>query len=116
LVSLRGGWGWALLIAAWSIALLGIVGKLFLTGRFRVLSTLLYLAMGWMVVVAIGPIREALSTPTLLWLLAGGIAYTAGTPFYLSRRLPYSHALWHLFVLAGSACHFAAVLQQVLAH
>ncbi|MEM1056788.1 MAG: hemolysin III family protein [Bacteroidota bacterium] len=115
LVGLRGAWGWTLLITVWSLAAAGIVFKLFYTGRFNVLSTLLYIAMGWLVVIAIKPMIAALPASTLGWLVGGGLAYTAGTVFYLSKRIPYAHAIWHVFVLAGSVCHFAAVLTQVIA-
>ena len=114
LVGLRGGWGWTLFGVIWALAVAGVVFKLFYTGRFKRLSTGIYLAMGWLVVVAVRPMVEALPVSTLLWLVAGGLAYTAGTVFYMSRRIPYAHAVWHLFVLAGSACHFAAVLNEVL--
>lgn len=114
LVGLRGGWGWSLLAVVWALAAAGVVFKLFCTGRFRRLSTFIYLAMGWLVVVATGPMLRALPLSALLWLVAGGLSYTAGTFFYLSRRIPYAHAIWHLFVLGGSVCHFVAVLSQVL--
>ena len=113
LVTLRGAWGWTLFGVVWGLAAAGIVFKLFFTGRLRRLSTAIYLGMGWLSVVAARPVLEALSTDTLLWLLAGGLSYTMGTAFYHSRRLPFAHAVWHLFVLAGSACHFVAVASQV---
>lgn len=113
LVGLRGAWGWSLFGSVWALAAAGIVFKLFFTGRFRALSTAIYVAMGWVALVAIEPMLQRLSAGTLAWLLAGGVAYTAGTAFYHSRRLPYAHAVWHLFVLAGSTCHFAAVFGQV---
>lgn len=115
LVGLRGPWGWSLLVAVWALAAAGVVFKLFYTGRFTLASTLLYIAMGWLVVVAIKPMVSALPASTLVWLVAGGVSYTAGTVFYLSKRIPYAHAIWHLFVLAGSVCHFAAVLTQIAA-
>ena len=114
LVGLRGPWGWGLFAAIWLLALAGVVFKLFYTGRFKLVSTLLYVAMGWLVVVAIGPLVRALDFWTLVWLFAGGIAYTSGTLFYLAHRLPYSHAIWHAFVITGSVCHFVAVALQVL--
>ena len=113
LVGLRGGWGWSLFGVAWGLAVAGVIFKLFFTGRFPRVSTAIYLGMGWMVVVAAVPMLERLSVATLAWMMAGGLAYTGGTVFYHSRR-PYAHAVWHLFVLAGSVCHFAAVLTQVL--
>jgi hemolysin III len=113
LVGLREHGGWWLFAAIWTLAGLGIVFKLFFTGRFKLVSTLIYLAMGWLVVFAIKPLFAALSPATLGWLLAGGLAYTLGTLFYMSRRM-YTHAIWHGFVLLGSVCHFVAVSLQVL--
>jgi len=106
---LRGGWGWSLFGVIWALALTGIVFKVFYAGRFRALSTALYVAMGWLVLIAVGPLIHGLPRSALVWLLAGGIAYTAGTPFYHSRRLRFSHAIWHGFVLLGSLCHAIAV-------
>ena len=111
---LRGPWGWSLFAVVWGLAAVGVVFKLFTAGRFRVASTAIYVAMGWLAVVATGPLREALPGSTLAWLVGGGVAYTAGALVYLNRRIPYGHAVWHLFVLAGSTCHFAAVLVEVL--
>ncbi len=113
LVGLGGGWGWALFGVVWALAAAGIVFKIFATGRFTVVSTAAYVAMGWLGIVAAGPLLRALPISALAWLLAGGVAYTAGTLFY-HRRLPYSHALWHVFVLLGSACHFIAIGVYVL--
>jgi hemolysin III len=110
---LRGPWGWSLFVTIWALAVSGIVFKLFFIGRFKRLSTLVYVAMGWLIVVATGPLRAELPGSTLAWLVGGGLAYTAGTVFYLSRRR-YAHAVWHLFVLAGSVCHFTAVFAEVL--
>lgn len=111
---LRGPWGWSLFAAIWSLALAGVVFKLYYTGRFKLLSTAIYIAMGWLVLAAIGPFWRALDAWTLTWLFSGGVAYTAGTAFYLDRRIPYSHAIWHAFVLTGSVCHFVAVALHVL--
>jgi len=113
LVNLRGPWGWSLFGVVWGLAVVGITLKLFFTGRFRVLSTLIYLFMGWLVMVAIKPLAEALPRASLIMLLTGGLAYSLGTVFYLWKRLPYHHAVWHLFVLAGSVCHFFAVLGSI---
>jgi hemolysin III len=113
LVSLGGRLGWTLFGVVWAMAAAGIVFKIFATGRFAVVSTAAYVAMGWLGVVALGPLIRSLSGAALLWLLAGGIAYTAGTFFY-HRRIPYSHALWHVFVLIGSVCHFVAIGLYVL--
>jgi hemolysin III len=110
---LRGGWGWSLFGVIWGLALAGVVFKFFFTGRFRVLSTGIYIAMGWLIVIAAGPMLARLAPVTLLWLLAGGIAYTAGTPFYHAARIRYGHALWHVFVLAGSVCHGIAIATAI---
>ena len=114
LIGLRGPVGWWLFGVAWGLATLGITFKLFFTGRFKLFSTLVYIGMGWMAVFAIQPMIVNIPLASLLWLLAGGVAYTAGTIFYHNERLRYSHAVWHLFVLAGSACHFIAVISQVV--
>ncbi|MGD0015805.1 MAG: hemolysin III family protein [Bryobacteraceae bacterium] len=114
LVSLRGPWGWSLFGVIWVLAVAGIVLKLFFTGRFRLLSTLIYLFMGWLALAAFKPLVEVLPHGSLVMLLAGGVAYTAGTLFYMWKRLPYHHAVWHLFVLAGSVCHFFAVFGSVM--
>jgi hemolysin III len=114
LIGLRGLVGWWLFGLAWGLAIVGIVFKLFFTGRFKLFSTLVYIGMGWMSIFAIRPMIVKIPIAALIWLLAGGIAYTAGTLFYHNERLRYSHAVWHLFVLAGSACHFVAVMSQVL--
>ena len=114
LTSLRGTWGWTLFGLIWGLAIAGIVFKLYFTGRFKWLSTGIYLAMAWLILIDAEPVMKALPGAAFNWLMAGGVAYTAGTIFYMSRRLPYAHAIWHAFVIAGSVCHFAAVLIQVL--
>lgn len=114
LVPLRGGWGWSLFGIIWGLALAGVVFKLFFTGRFKLLTTLVYIGMGWLVLVAIRPLMASLPPSSLAWLVAGGVSYTAGTIFYMSKRIPYTHAIWHLFVLGGSVCHFVAVMHEVL--
>ena len=113
LVGLRGEVGRNLFIAIWSLAAAGIAFKLFFTGRFKLLSTAVYVAMGWLVLVAIKPVMAALDTWTFGWLLPGGVAYRLGTVFYHRPSMRYSHAVWHLFVVAGSVCHYIAVLAQV---
>lgn len=107
---LRGTFGWTLLAVIWALAALGILHKLLLGMRFQHLSTALYLGMGWLAVVAIGPISTHVPRGGQAWLAAGGLLYTAGILFYAWDRLRYGHMVWHLFVLAGSACHFMAVL------
>ncbi len=111
---LKGAWGWSMLGAVWLLAVVGIVLKL--TGGIKRpwLSTGLYLLMGWLVMVAAHPLWLRMSLPGLLWLAAGGLAYTAGTAFYaLDERMKYGHFIWHLFVLTGTCCHFAAVWVSV---
>lgn len=114
LVTLRGPWGWSLFGVVWSLAVAGVLLKLRFAGRFRVFSTMVYLTMGWLVLVALKPLLAALPPAGVGWLVAGGIGYTAGSAFYLWRQLPFHHALWHLFVLAGSACHWVAIYAYVL--
>ena len=114
LIGLRGPWGWGLFIAIWTLALAGVVFKLFHTGRFKLLSTAIYIAMGWLVLIAIKPMLNSLDAWTLGWLLAGGLSYTLGTYFYHRESIRFSHAIWHLFVIGGSVCHFVAVTAQVL--
>ncbi len=114
LVSLRGGWGWTLFSLVWGLAVAGIAFKVFFTGRLNALSTTIYVLMGWLAVIAAKPIIEMVPTGALWWLAAGGIVYTAGTVFYHNRRVPYSHAIWHLFVIGGSACHYFAISRYVL--
>jgi len=114
LVSMRGGWGWTLFGITWGLALCGIVFKIFFTKRFNILSTLMYIALGWLVVVAAKPIIASVPTGGIVWLFAGGMLYTSGVVFYVWRRVPYHHAIWHLFVMAGSFCHFLAVYYYVL--
>lgn len=113
LIALRGAWGWSLFGVVWGLAAAGVVLKCFLTGRLNALSTAIYLLMGWLAIVAIRPLTVALPTPALLWLLAGGLAYTLGVAFFVSTR-KYAHALWHLFVLAGSAAHVVAVYRYLI--
>ena len=114
LIGLRGPWGWGLFAAIWTLALAGVVFKLFYTGRFKTLSTLIYVAMGWLVLVAFKPMLSSLDGWTIGWLLAGGVFYTLGTYFYHRESIPYAHAIWHLFCIAGSVCHYVAVMAQVV--
>jgi len=107
---LRGAWGWTLLGLVWSLAVLGIALKAVGGIRYPVLSTCLYLGMGWLILIAVRPLWLGVPLPGLLWLAAGGIAYTAGVAFFAAERVRFSHFVWHLFVLAGTTCHFFAVL------
>lgn len=108
---LRGAWGWTLFGIVWGLALVGVTLKAFNKASHPILSTGLYLLMGWIVVIAIHPLVTRMPTAGLLWLVAGGLFYTAGVAFYATdSRLQYGHLIWHLFVLAGTACHYFAVL------
>ncbi len=114
LLVLNGTLGWSLFGVSWGMALVGIIVKLFFTGRFDKTSTAMYVFMGWIIVVAIKPLIANLATAGLMWLFAGGLAYTAGALFYSFKQLPYGHAVFHIFVIAGSACHFVSVYFFVL--
>jgi hemolysin III len=111
---LRGSWGWTLFGIVWGCAVVGVVLKLFFAGKADVLSTVAYLVMGWLVVIALKPLVAALPAGALWLLVAGGLCYTLGTIFYLWDKLPFNHAVWHVWVLAGSACHWAAVFGYVV--
>ena len=114
LVTLHGPWGWTLLSCEWALAVAGVVFKSFAVGRFEVASALVYLAQGWFIVVAVGPLIHTLGWHGLMWLGAGGVAYTLGIIFFALDRLRYFHATWHLFVLAGSIAHYFAILFYVV--
>jgi hemolysin III len=110
---LRGAWGWTLFGIVWTLAVAGVAVKSIVGFRFGRLSTVFYLLMGWVCLVAIHPLVTSVPAGVLAWLVAGGLLYSGGIGFYAARRLRYAHSVWHLFVLAGSACHFAAVLSMV---
>lgn len=114
LVTLQGSIGWILFAVIWTLALSGIALKLFFTGRFELSSTLMYVAMGWLIVFFIKPLIASFPPAGLAWLLAGGIAYTVGAVLYSMPRVPYNHAVFHIFVVAGGMCHFIAVFVYVL--
>ena len=114
LVTLRGGWGWSLFGVVWGLALLGVLWKIWFVHRFERVSTVIYLAMGWVGVVAIVPMLRMLPLPGLVWLLLGGLSFSVGTIFFLWNRLPYHNVVWHGFVLGGVACHYVAILGYVL--
>ena len=114
LVTLQGSIGWILFAVIWTMALSGIALKLFFTGRFELSSTLMYVAMGWLIVFFIKPLIASFPPAGLAWLLAGGIAYTVGAVLYSMPRVPYNHAVFHIFVVAGGMCHFIAVFVYVL--
>lgn len=113
LVTLRGAWGWSLFGVVWTLAVAGVVFQSLLIGRMPALSTTVYVLMGWVVVLAGRPLLHALPWGGLLWLLAGGISYTAGVYFFTSKS-KFAHMVWHLFVVAGSLCHFFAVFFYVI--
>jgi hemolysin III len=114
LVSLRGAWGWSLLGVVWGLALLGIAQEIWLAKGARVLSLVIYVLMGWLALVAVVPLWQALTPAGFGWLLAGGACYTLGIVFYATdHKVRHGHGLWHLFVLGGSICHFVTVLLYV---
>jgi hemolysin III len=116
LVNLRGAWGWTLLAVVWSIALIGVIMEVAMKERKKWLSLSLYLGLGWMAVVVIKPMLETVEAGGLWLLLAGGLAYTFGVIFYVWKSLRFHHAIWHVFVLAGSVLHFFSVFYFVLPH
>jgi hemolysin III len=114
LVSLRGPWGWTLFGVVWGLAVIGIVQELLFAKGARVLSLLIYVAMGWVGVIGAGPLIDALGWNGFMWLAVGGLVYTVGIAFFVTdHKWRYGHGVWHLFVLGGSACHFGAVLLYV---
>ena len=114
LVTLKGPVGWVIFALSWGLAISGIILKLFFTGRFNRVSTLMYVFMGWIIIFAVKPLFASLPTEGIHWLIAGGLAYTVGSIVYSIDRLPLNHAIFHLFVLAGSLCHFVAVYFYLL--
>jgi len=114
LVSLGGAWGWSIFLAVWTIAVIGIYLTFVYPRRFETLSLFLYLIMGWIIVIAIKPLLASMESGGLWLLLAGGLSYTAGVIFYVWEKLPFNHAIWHLFVLGGSILHFFMVLLYVI--
>jgi len=117
LVTLRPqhpGVAWTIFGVVWGLTVAGVILKVFTAGRFRFISTLAYIGMGWIVAFAIKPLMATLPAPGLVWLLLGGGLYTLGTIFYLWRIMPFHHAVWHLFVLAATVCHFICVLFYVM--
>ena len=114
LVNLRGAWGWTLFGLVWGLAIGGIILKVFFVGRFRILSVCLYIGMGWLVLIAFKPLLSVIPVNGIIWLGIGGLAYTFGVIFYAFKQIPFNHAIWHLFVLAGSVCHFFSIFFYVL--
>lgn len=114
LVTFHGGWGWTMFGIIWGLAIAGIVQTVLFFNRFPVVSVLTYLGMGWLVVVAIKPLLAVMPVAGMAWIAAGGLFYTLGVVFYAVKTIPFNHAIWHLFVLGGSVCHFFAILFYVL--
>lgn len=110
LTALTGALRWSIFGVIWFLALAGVVYSLFLTGRYKLLMVGGYVAMGWIIVFAFGPLSRVLPRTSLVWLLAGGLAYTLGAVLYALKRIPWSHPIWHLFVLGGAACHVVSAL------
>jgi hemolysin III len=114
LITLNGKIGWVIFSVSWGLAIIGIYLKLHFTGRFDGLSTLMYVFMGWIIIFAVKPLIAALPVEGLYWLVAGGLSYTLGAVIYSIKHIPLNHAIFHLFVLGGSICHFVAVYAYVL--
>lgn len=114
LVTLHGPFGWTLFGLIWGFAILGILFKLFFIERFLLISTFIYIAMGWTALIAVVPLFHHLPSMGIVWLVIGGIAYTLGTIFFILERIPFFHTIWHFFVLAGSICHFFVILFYVM--
>lgn len=114
LVNMRGTVGWTLFAVIWSLAITGVVLKVIFKNRFKLARVGIYIAMGWLITFASSDLVASLSETALNLTIAGGIVYTAGVVFYLADRIPYMHAVWHLFVIGGSACHFSAIYFGVL--
>jgi hemolysin III len=114
LIVINGALGWTLLGIVWGVAVVGVVFKAFFVKKFLYLSTILYIAMGWLIVIAWNPLSATLPAAGMQLLVAGGLMYTVGAIFYVWRGFPFHHAVWHLFVIGGSAAHFFAVLLYVL--
>ena len=114
LVNLRGTLGWTLFAIIWSLALTGVILKLIFKNRFKLVRVGIYIAMGWLIIFASSDLMASLGETAMALTVAGGIVYTTGVAFYLADRIPYMHAIWHLFVIGGSACHFCAIYYGVL--
>ncbi len=114
IVVVQGALGWTIFAVVWSLTVLGIIFKAFFINRFEIVSTIAYIVMGWLIILAIKPLYETLPAGGIAWLVAGGLAYTIGTIFYAWKKLPFNHAIWHLFVLTGSFCHLMSILFYVI--
>lgn len=114
LVSLRAGHGWALFGAVWGLAIAGVIFKTFMAHRLAFLAPVLYIALGWLIVIDLDELLTMVPSRGVAWLVAGGLSYTFGILFYALDRIPYNHAIWHLFVIAGSLCHYLAIFWYVV--
>ncbi len=114
LVSLRAGYGWALFGTVWGLAIAGVIFKVFMTHRLAFFAPVLYIALGWLIVIDLEELLTMVPSRGVAWLVAGGLSYTFGILFYALDRIPYNHAIWHLFVIAGSLCHYLAIFWYVV--
>jgi len=110
LISMRGPWGWTLFGLIWALAIGGIIARVFLSEKYKIVSILLYLAMGWFIIIAFKPMLQMVPKGLIIWLFIGGLCYSLGMIFYLFKKVPYFHFIWHLFVLGGSISHFFGIL------
>jgi hemolysin III len=114
LLVLHGAWRWSIFTIVWTLALAGVLKDTLFRGRYRAVSVVLYVLMGWLIAAAAMPLKAALPSPGLMWLGVGGVVYTVGIAFYaMSKRVAYSHGMWHLFAMGGSICHYVAVVKYV---
>jgi len=113
LVNLRGSWGWSLFAVIWSMAVVGVLFKLWFADRFPIISVSAYLAMGWLGVIAAHQVYAHVPLTGVVWIVLGGLAYSIGVIFYACKKIPYHHLIWHLLVMTGSACHYVAILYSV---
>ncbi|MEE4253940.1 MAG: hemolysin III family protein [Desulfuromusa sp.] len=114
LISLRAGHGWALFGTVWGLAVVGVIFKSFMTHKLAILAPVFYIALGWLIVVDVKELLALIPFAGVVWLIAGGLSYTFGIVFYALERIPFNHAIWHLFVIAGSLCHYLAILWYVV--
>lgn len=110
LVAMRGAWGWTIFGVIWGLALLGIVLNIISIEKTKIVSTILYVLMGWLIIIAVKPMLQMVPAGLFAWLLAGGLLYTLGVIFYVCRKIPFNHGIWHLFVLGGSVMHYLGFL------
>ena len=110
LVCMRGPWGWTIFGLIWALAVAGVILKAFFMGRFEKTAIALYVAMGWLIVIAIKPMIQMVPPGAVMWIVIGGVSYTMGLTFYAMKKMPYNHAVWHLFVLGGSVCQYMGIV------